>query len=522
MPVLRRRPKSARTTGVPPVVAGIVALLLLAVVVLVGVTKGKVPGTHGHRVNAVVADVQAIAEGSPVRIAGVAVGRVTGVDARGDGSTSVVRMELQDDVPAIRRDATLKIRPRIFLEGNFFVDLQPGTPTSPELAENGTLPITRTSSAVQADQLLSALPGAVRHDLQRTIVGFGGALDDDPSAARSLNRTLVDAPRALRSTRTQLDALRGERPDDLTALVRSAGALSATLEPRTDRLRGAVRALDTTVGALVADRGALRGTLRELAPTLTRADATLAGLDAAFPGVRTVSRELLPGVRATGPTVDAALPWVAAARRLTAKDALRGFVAELQPTVPVLSRLTREGRALFPQLDDAAQCLDRVVIPAGNQKIEDGRFTTGREAYKSFFHGLVGLAGEGQNSDGNGPYARVQTGLGPNLLDFGPVGEQGTLLAAAPEAPVGVRPVRPAGRPPYRDDLACRDQPVPDANATKSAPGDAAAVVGPAGGTAPRGRAAVGASSAADDERLSRGLGRALGALKDTGEDGDR
>jgi virulence factor Mce-like protein len=502
-----------------PVLAGALALLLLAFVVVAVATKGRVPGTHGHRVNAVVGDVQAIAKGSPVRIAGIAVGTVTAVDARGDGTTSVVRMELRDDAPTIRRDATLKIRPRIFLEGNFFVDLQPGTPSSPALAEDGTLPITRTSSAVQADQLLSALPGTVREDLRRTIVGLGDALSEEPSAADSLNRTLVDAPRALRTSRTTLDALRGTQPDDLSALVASAGELTSALAPRTAELRGAVRALETTTGALTADRGALRGTLRELAPTLARADATFARLDAAYPGVRTLSRELLPGVRATGPTVQQALPWVAAARRLTATDALRGFVAELQPTVPVLTRLTAEGRRLFPRLDDAALCLGRVVIPAGNQKIEDGRFTTDREVYKSFFHGLVGLAGEGQNSDGNGPYARVQTGLGPNLLDFGPVGEQGNLLAAAADAPIGVRPVRPASRPPYRDDVACATQPVPDANRARSAPGDAAAVVGRATGTAPRGLAAVGASSAADDERLARGLDEALGALKSTGED---
>lgn len=522
MPGLRRRSRRARAHGTTPLLAGAIALLLLAAVVAVGVTKGRVPSADGHRVGAVVADVRAITTGSPVRIAGVAVGKVTDVDARDDGRTSLLRLVLDDGAPTVRRDATLKIRPRSVLDGTSFVDLHPGTPSSPVLAEDGTLPITRTSSAVQADQLLSALPGTVRSDLRRTIAGAGEALADEPSAAAALNGSLADAPSALRTTRTNLDALRGVGRDDLSALVTSAARLSSALRPRTAALRGAVRALDATTGALVADRGALRGTLRGLDPAVRDANATFRRLDAALPGVRRISRELLPGVRETAPTVDAALPWTRAARRLTAPDALRGFVAELRPTLPVLSRLTREGQRLLPQLDDAAQCLAGVVIPAGNQKIEDGRFTTGREAYKSFFHGLVGLAGEGQNADGNGPYARVQTGLGPNLLDFGPVGEQGNLLAAAPEPPVGVRPVRPAAPPPYRDDRACRDQPVPDANAARSAPGDAAAVVGPSSGTAPRGRAAIGASSAADDERLTRGLSSALGALKRTGKDGDR
>ena len=34
----------------------------------------------------------------------------------------------------IHADATAKIRPRIFLEGNFYVDLHPGTPSAPVLS----------------------------------------------------------------------------------------------------------------------------------------------------------------------------------------------------------------------------------------------------------------------------------------------------------------------------------------------------------------------------------------------------
>ena len=40
----------------------------------------------------------------------------------------------------IHDDARAKIRPRIFLEGNFFVDLEPGTPGAPEIADDGDDP----------------------------------------------------------------------------------------------------------------------------------------------------------------------------------------------------------------------------------------------------------------------------------------------------------------------------------------------------------------------------------------------
>ena len=51
-----------------------------------------------------------------------------------------------------RRSAT-----RIFLEGNFYVDLHPGTPSAPILHSGATLPAANTAGPVQLDRVLSAL-----------------------------------------------------------------------------------------------------------------------------------------------------------------------------------------------------------------------------------------------------------------------------------------------------------------------------------------------------------------------------
>ena len=40
-------------------------------------------------------------------------------------------MDIQQNGLPIHADATVDIRPRIFLEGNFYVDLKPGTPERP-------------------------------------------------------------------------------------------------------------------------------------------------------------------------------------------------------------------------------------------------------------------------------------------------------------------------------------------------------------------------------------------------------
>ena len=54
------------------------------------------------------------------------VGKVTSIEREPGSDTAIVTMEIDDKGLPIHKDATAKIRPRIFLEGNFFVDLQPG------------------------------------------------------------------------------------------------------------------------------------------------------------------------------------------------------------------------------------------------------------------------------------------------------------------------------------------------------------------------------------------------------------
>jgi len=111
-----------------PVRAGIVLLVIIAIAIYFSFEK-KVPFTHGFRLKAEFASAINIQAKSPVRIAGVNVGQVTAVKRQ--GNTGLVTMELESRGLPIHSDATLKIRPRTFLEGNWFVELEPGTPSAP-------------------------------------------------------------------------------------------------------------------------------------------------------------------------------------------------------------------------------------------------------------------------------------------------------------------------------------------------------------------------------------------------------
>src|SRR5262249_55619809 len=140
-----------------------------------------IPFKHGYRLKAVFPTAVDVRPRSPVRIAGVDVGKVSSV-ARA-GNAGLVTMEIEPRGLPIHSDATVKIRPRIFLEGNWFVDLQPGSPSARTLPSGSTLPITQASDPVQIDQVLDALNTETRANLQDFLIGYGDALTRKPTPA---------------------------------------------------------------------------------------------------------------------------------------------------------------------------------------------------------------------------------------------------------------------------------------------------------------------------------------------------
>ena len=160
----------------------LVALVVIAILVFLGFTK-DIPFTRPYQVKAVFRSSNSLRLDSPVRIAGVEVGKVAAVDAQEGGDGAVVTMSIDESGLPLHADATAKIRPRIFLEGNFFVDLQPGTPGAPELDDGATIAVTQTATPVQLDQVLGALQADSREDLRDVLEGLGTALNSEPSAA---------------------------------------------------------------------------------------------------------------------------------------------------------------------------------------------------------------------------------------------------------------------------------------------------------------------------------------------------
>jgi phospholipid/cholesterol/gamma-HCH transport system substrate-binding protein len=458
----------------------LIFLLVFTVGPYLAFTK-HIPFTgYGYELKATFANTANIAKSSPVRIAGVDVGKV--ISSEADGDTATITFTVDDEGRPIHDDAFAQIRPRIFLEGNFFVDLYPGSPGAPALAGGATIPVGQTSTTVQLDEILTALQAPVRADFSRALEAIGIALNEEPTAAEdvtqlpevrgktggeALNGALRFGGDAGRYSAQVTDALLGTRPGDLPRLVASAGRAFGALAADEEDLEGLIVNFDTFTGALAAQSSNLATTVRRLAPTLRNARAAFASLNRTLPPLRSYAIELRPAIEELPALIRSAEPWLEQAYPLLSGRELGGTAKLLSEATPGLAGAAQAGKALvLPQVNRLSLCTTKVIVPAGDQPIED-RFGGGDPNYREFLYALSGFAGWGQSFDGNGPFLRLQPGGGDLLVSTpNPLGNLTTDKvdwAHTVAAPIGTQP-QLGGRPPKKPDVRCYTNGVPDVN----------------------------------------------------------
>ena len=434
---------------------GVIALVVILVACYLGFTK-SIPFRSHYEVSAVFKSANNLRLNSPVRIAGVAVGTVTKVEeaARG-GEGATVTMRIAKQGLPLHKDATFKIRPRIFLEGNFFVDVTAGTPSAPVVESDHVFPVNQTATPVQLDQILTALQSDTREDLRTLLREYSSALRG--SGARGFNRSIRYWKPAYRDTAIVSTSLLGTFEGDLSGYVRNAGATAQALDRNGNRLKSLITDFNTTAGAFAREDGNLQAAVRELPRTLGAAQPALAELNRAFPSLRGLAQDLRPGVRSSGPTIDASRPLVAQLRRLVSEPELKGLSRDLRPTAAALSRLSRATVPFQREARRLASCQNEVVVPWTRDKVGDTAFPATSPVFQEFAKVLPGLAGESRSGDSNGQWFRILVGGGTNLVQLRPG------MFATSALPInGSNPPRPVGRPPLRADVPCETQEPPD------------------------------------------------------------
>ncbi len=478
-----------RRERLSPWVIGLIMVVVLAVGSVLAYTK-ELPWADPYEVEVTFASGMKLRSSNPVRIAGVNVGKVTEVELLGDSEASEtasasgigdtaagqtggvkVTLALEEEALPLHEDALFKIRPRLFLEGNYFIDVQPGSPSAPTVDEGHSFPVNRTAYSVQLDQVLTTLQSDVRGDLQELLQEFGAALSvyGGADGLRTLGRT---GP-LLRYSSQAAESFRGTHEGDLPGMISGLEKVLGGLAKSEENLRNLVTNFRGFTGSFAAQDEALGRAIDQLPDTLAAADPLFDNLNRSFPMVRAFARDALPGTLTTPASLRASRPFIEQLRLLMSPPELQGLVADLRPTVPELYNLGENNIGLFKENRSLSSCFNEVIVPWSKDKVssvnpnyshEPGDTQGPPEDTKVFEQGPYGFTGtavESRSGDANGQYLRVLGGTGANLVRSNIAG-LGDVVALTPSEILGAMPgLDDSAKTPFKPNVPCETQEPP-------------------------------------------------------------
>jgi phospholipid/cholesterol/gamma-HCH transport system substrate-binding protein len=228
-----------------PVKIGAASLLAIALLIFVALKADSLPFIGGgDTYYASFSDSSGLKPDDEVRIAGVRVGKVTGVDLDGDHVQVTFKIKTDSQFGTLT-GAEIKVKT---LLGAMFLALVPKG--SGQLASGSTIPEARTRSAYD---VVDAFSGLAQRAQAINL----------PQLTASLN-TLADAtkgtPAALKSTLTGLSALSANvaaRDDQVNLLLTNLKKVSGVLANRNQDVVGLLKDSDVLLRALVGRRQAV-------------------------------------------------------------------------------------------------------------------------------------------------------------------------------------------------------------------------------------------------------------------------
>jgi virulence factor Mce-like protein len=184
-----------------PMYSGSIAAIAL-IVVMVAVVVSGIPGgpqiplpwnqTDTLKVQLVNSD--ALEPHASVEMSGVKVGQVESVVS--DGPYALVTLQVEQQYFDVHRDAQVYLRPH-GLFGPYYIDIVPGTASSPRLQDGATIQVNQTVQPVDLNDILQDLQEPEQQNLRTAIIELGVAAagqGDDVNhllaAANSLTKVL--------------------------------------------------------------------------------------------------------------------------------------------------------------------------------------------------------------------------------------------------------------------------------------------------------------------------------------------
>lgn len=277
---VRTRPPRDRNT----LRLGITGILVIALLLVLAFNAASLPLIGGgDEYSAAFSEAGGLRDGDDVRIAGVKVGDITGVDLEG----SHVRVDFRvTEAVGFGPDTAASVRIKTLL-GEKYVALEPRG--SGQMEEGTQIPLERTVSSYDVITAFSDLTQTTERidtdQLAASLDVLATEFEDTPENVRTaldglsrLSRTIAGRDERLRELLRSANSVTGtvaERNEAIDLLIRDADLLVAEL----DRRREAIRTLFTNTNALAKQvTGLVRDNRTELRPALEELKKVLATL----------------------------------------------------------------------------------------------------------------------------------------------------------------------------------------------------------------------------------------------------
>lgn len=357
-------------------------------------------------------------QGQSVQVAGVKIGQIAGVELR-DGR-AVLDLEIEPKFrDLIRTDAKAQLRPRTGLK-DMYLQIAPGK--GPEAPEGFEVPVARTLTDVDLDEILEGLDDRTQDYVTLLAKGAGDGLDERGGDLAEVFQRFGPTARDLATVSRAVTERRGA----LKRLITSIGTLNSRLADNPQDLTQLVDASARTFDAFAAQDADLRATVQELPDTLRRASATLQAVRPFAEALGPATRELTPVL---GPLTRSSRQAASFARSSLApvRDQIRPFTREAQPLVEDLRPAATSLRRVAPELTRVGTVLNHLFnMAAHNPEGREAPDKAGRE--EGFLFWLAWATHNTTNlfniDDANGP-------MRPIFL----TGTCGTLASVADIAP---------------------------------------------------------------------------------------
>ncbi|KRA38875.1 MULTISPECIES: MCE family protein [unclassified Nocardioides] len=213
------------------------------------------------------ANVSGLRSGDDVRVAGVQVGKITGIEVDKDTkTTALVHFTLRADQPLLS-NSTLVMRYQNLLGQRYVSIVQPAEHGS-EMAEGAAVPIARTSPGFDLTALLNGFRplfdvlkpedvNKLSESVIKVLQGEGGTVSDLLTQTAQLTNYLADR-----------DELFGQVMDGLTPVL-------VDLAGQGDELRGTIRQLTTFMTGLAKHRKDFGNTIDDISQLLDTSESFL-------------------------------------------------------------------------------------------------------------------------------------------------------------------------------------------------------------------------------------------------------